>query len=295
MDELGLMVKQIVAYPDEAGSGFLRVTNLGGVDRRQLYAQQVVVHGRRDLPGILGGLPKHMVTAERARKPYSFEELVVDVGLPAGELRALVSVGDFISFDQPLRKLLNGRVAGKALDNRASVTAVTRCLQELQQRDHSWDVYAVATVQEETRLLGAYVSGYAEQPDVAIAIDVTHGKGPQAHDVSAEMNGGPVIDVGPNVHPGLRQALRDAAERLEMKTQVDFHTRGSGTDAYGLQVARAGIPTAVLSIPLRYMHTMVESVVVKDVRRTGRLLAEFITGLDDDFVASLTRQMLGDD
>ena len=295
MDELGLMVKQIVAHPDESGSGFLRVTSLGGVDRRQLFAQQVVVHGQRELPGVIGGLPGSMVSAARAKKPYNFEELVVDVGLPADQVRELVSVGDFISFRQPLHKLLNGRVAGKALDNRASVAAVTRCLHALQTRDHSWDVYAVATVQEETRLLGAYISGYVEEPDAAIAIDVTHGKGPGTRDVSVEMDGGPVLDIGPNVHPGMRSGLREAADRLEMKTQVDIHTRGSGTDAYGLQVARAGVPTAVVSIPLRYMHTMVESIAVKDVKRTGRLLAEFITGLDDDFLPSLARQMLGDD
>lgn len=286
MDEIGLMVSQIVEHN---GQGFLRLTNVGGVDRRQVYAQLVTVHGKKDLPGVIGCLPGHLLPEERRDKPFDYEDLLVDMGLPLVEVEANVSIGDFISFRQPLRKLLNKRVSGKALDNRASVAAVTICLEYLNGRSHHWDVLAVATVQEETRLLGAYTSGHSQRPDAAIAIDVTFGKGPATNDEgSFELGSGPTIDLGPNVHPGMFQALQDTAEALEMSVSTSTHTRGSGTDAFGLQIARDGIPTGLVSIPLRYMHTMVESVDMKDVERAGRLLGEFIVRLDGEFKQKLS-------
>lgn len=301
-DELGLVVKKIISQPkdDPEGPGFLAITGVGGVDRRQLFGQQVTVHGSggngQELPGIIGALPGHLQDSDDGDKPYGFDNLVVDVGRPVAELKQLVSVGDFISFRQPMRKLLNNRVAGKALDNRASVAAVTVCLEALQGRRHDWDVVAVATAQEETRLLGAFTSAFAQNPDAAIAIDVTFGKGPGATDAGTfELDGGPAVGLGPNVHPGLYRQIQDAAAALEMKVHPDPHSRYSGTDAFGLQVAREGIPTGLLSIPLRYMHTMVESVAVADVERTGRLLAEFIVRLDNDFLSKIAKEMMEDE
>jgi tetrahedral aminopeptidase len=291
MDEIALMVYQIVGHN---GSGFLRVTNVGGVDIRHLYGQLVVVHGRnKNFTGVLGSLPGAMLPEEKRDKPFGYEELVVDVGLPLTEVEAEISVGNFISFRQPLRKLLNGRIAGKALDNRASVAAVTLCLEYLSQRSHSWDVIAVATVQEETRLLGAFTSAHSQQPDAAIAIDVTFGKGPGANDTGTfELDAGPVLDLGPNVHTGMYKALKTTAESLEMAIGTGTHSRASGTDAFGVQVARSGIPTGLISIPLRYMHTMVESVSLKDVERSGRLMGEFIAQLDDKFLDNLAAEMM---
>jgi len=293
MDEIALMVSQIEAYN---GYGFLRLTNVGGVDIRHLYGQLVLVHGRRDLPGVLGSLPAAMLPADKRDKAFGFEELVADVGLPLDEVKAQVSVGDFISFRQPLRKLLGKRVAGKALDNRASVAAVTVCLEYLHGRRHDWDVLAVATAQEETRLLGAFTSAYAQQPEAAVAIDVTFGKGPGASDERTfELGGGPVLELGPNVHPGMYQALKEAAEVLEMKFETGTHSRASGTDAFGLQIAREGIPTGLVSIPLRYMHTMVESLDTADVERCGRLLGEFIARLNDNFLEKLAADLMEGD
>jgi tetrahedral aminopeptidase len=290
MDEIGLMVKNLV---QQGESGFLEVTSIGGVDRRHLYGQTVVVHGKRPLPGILGALPNKMLPEKRRTSTHSYEELVVDVGLPFKEVRELVTIGDFVSFRQPLQKLHGRRVAGKALDNRASVAAVTVCLDYLHGRSHHWDLLAVATVQEEVGLRGAFTSAYDQRPDAAIAIDVTFGKGPGATDHNAfDLGGGPVIDLGPNVHPGMYQALKDAAKALEMTIHTGTHSRGSGTDAYALQIAREGIPTGIVSIPLRYMHTMVESLDMNDIERAGRLLGEFTARLDDKFLDELARGLM---
>lgn len=290
MDEIALMVSEIVTAH---GNGFLRVTNLGGIDIRQIYGLRVVVHGRHNVRGVVGCLPARLLAPEKANLAFDYEDLVVDVGLSAESTRNLIRVGDFITFDQPLYTLQNGRVAGKALDNRASVAAVTVALDYLQRRSHSWDVIAVATVQEETRLLGAYTSAFDRRPDAAVAVDVTFAKGPGTNDAgSFEMGKGPTIDIGVNVHPGVFQALRDSAEALEMTTHISPHTRSSGTDAAGLQIARRGVPTGIVSIPLRYMHTVVESAVIKDIERAGRLLGEFAARLEPDFIDKITAAML---
>jgi endoglucanase len=237
-----------------------------------------------------------MLAPDRGDKPYDLEELVADAGLSVGELRELVSVGDFVTFRQPLRRLLNGRVSGKALDNRASVAALTVALDYLKTRQHTWDVLTVATVQEETRLLGAFTSAYAEKPDLAVAVDVTFGKGPGAKEGNTfELDDGPTVGFGPNVHPGVHTALKEAAGAVEMTVHVEPHSRASGTDAFGLQIARAGIPTGLVSIPLRYMHTMVETVSLKDVQRAGRLLGEFAACLDGSFLDKLVGEMMEKD
>jgi endoglucanase len=290
LDEIGLMVAQI---EEKYGFGYLRLTPLGGVDRRQVMGQMVEVHGSRPLVGILGGLPASRQASDRRSKPYNYEELVADVGLPYEQVQELVSIGDFVTFRQPLRKLYGKRVAGKSLDNRASVAAVTICLELLHGRSHTWDVIAVATSQEETRLLGAYTSAHAYHPDAALAIDVTFAKAPNVSGNGLfELGDGPVLDMGPNIHPGMYQALQDAANAIEMKVHTSTHTRSSGTDAYGIQVARAGIPTGLISVPLRNMHTMVEIVDRADVERSGRLMAEFITRLDDKFLDKLAKGMM---
>lgn len=289
-DELGLMVAGIV---DQKGKGFVRLTQLGGVDWRQLFGQMVIIHGRKPLRAVLGGLPNHMVAEKERNQAYNDETLFADPGLPAAELRELVSTGDFISFHQPLRKLANSRASGKALDNRASVAAVTLCLEHLQGRNHDWDVIAAATSQEETRYLGGYTSAYHRRPDVAVAIDVTHARGPGSNDSElAELGSGPVLGIGANVHPGIFQALQDAAKALEMTVSTEPHATGSGTDAYAMQVAREGIPTGLVSIPLRYMHTMVETVDTSDIERVGRLLAEMIVRLDGQFLSQLTEALM---
>jgi putative aminopeptidase FrvX len=298
LDEIGLMVKQIIeSSTPSSENGFLQVTKVGGIDIRMLHGQLVTVHGsgvgHRDLVGVIGALPIHMLPTAKREKALGFDDLVVDTGLPATELKRLVSVGDFVTFRQPLRKLLNERVTGKALDNRASVAAISVCLEHLKGRNHKWDVLAVATAQEETSFLGAYTSAYVQRPDVAIAVDVTFGKGPGATgNETFELGGGPTLGLGPNVHPVIYESLKDAAKALEMDVHIMPHERGSGTDAFALQTSREGIPTGLVAIPLRYMHTTVESLALADVERAGRLLAEFAGRLDDHFLENMTDRML---
>jgi len=281
MDAIGLMVTRIV-------DGFLHVTDIGGVDSRVLPGQPVTVHGREELPGIVVQPPSWLLPPDNQNGPVTMENLLVDTGLPERKVSELVRIGDLVSFGSEPIELGKKMLAGHSIDNRASVAALTNCLDALQSRDHLWDVWAVATVQEEVGLIGAATSAFHLNPKLAVAVDVTHGAGPGSPaDKTFELGKGPVLGWGSNIHPGVYKEFKKAADRLEMDTQFEVMPGASGTDAFSLQVANEGIPTMVLSIPLRYMHSPLEVVQLKDIQRVGRLLAEFIAGLEMDFMDKL--------
>ncbi len=283
MDAIGLMVTGI------SEGGLLRFTEVGGVDPRILPGMPVIVYGRRELPGIIVQPPDSLLPPSLKGKPVSMEYLLVDTGLEAEEVRAQVRVGDLISFATQPTDLAGDVLSGHSLDNRASVAAITACLEELQRARHAWDVYAVATVQEEETLIGGYTSPYEIRPQIAVAVDVTHAKGPGASDWrTAPLGKGFTLDWGPNTHPALFEAFKDLADQLELPYTVSVYPSGSGTDAMGMQIVAEGMPTMVVSIPLRYMHTPVEVVSYKDISRAGHLLAQFIAGLTPEFLDKLS-------
>lgn len=282
MDEIALMVTKVEG-------AFLRFGNMAGMDRRVLPGQPVTVFGRRALPAYIGNVPPHIMPPEKRGAYPEIADLFIDPGLPAEELAELVQVGDPVTFDAEPLELQGSRLAAKSIDNRASVAAITVCLDQLQGRNHVWDVLAVATTREEVGSHGARATAFQYRPDAAIALDVTFAAQPGAGDEAAfELGGGPTLAIGPNYHPKLVKALRKAAERLEMTVQMEADWAVGGTDAVALQVSREGVPTALIGLPLRNMHTPVEVIDVRDVERAGRLLAEFIVGLEADFLDTLT-------
>jgi len=198
-------------------------------------------------------------------------------------------VGDLVSFAQAPLTLAGDAIAGHTLDNRVSVVALTACLELLQKRLLAWDVWAVASAQEEETLGGAFTSGFQLRPSLAIAVDVTFAASPGSPSHNTYPLGkGITLGWGPNIHAGVFRAFEELAKKLEIPYAVEVIPRHSGTDGYALQVVAEGIPTMVIGIPLRYMHTPVETVSMKDVRRAGRLLAEFITTLDETFLEKLS-------
>ena len=282
MDAIGLMVTSLA-------DGFLRVTKVGGLDARVLPGQLVTVHGRQDLPGVIVQPPAHLLLEGARKGPVPLKYLLVDTGLRPQRVKNLVRTGDLISFAQEPIKLQADTLAGHSLDNRASVAALTLCLDELQKRNHAWDVWAVATAQEEETLGGARTSAFQLRPQLAVAVDVTLGKSTGTPDHKTfPLDKGPTLGLGPNIHPGVHSTFKEVADNLEIPYAVEVMPRHSGTDAYALQVAAEGIPTMVVSIPLRYMHTPVEVVALKDIRRTAHLLSEFIAHLDSDYMEKLT-------
>jgi endoglucanase len=284
MDAIGMRVSKIV-------DGFLHITNVGGIDVRVLPGAEVTVHASRsheELPGVIV-LPPARFLPESVGDKILIEHLLVDTGLLPREVAKKVCVGDLVSFANRPLELAGDVLSGHTMDNRASIAALTICLEELQNKPHAWDVWAVATVQEETTFLGAYTSSFALRPQMAIVVDGAFARGPGANGwQTSPMGKGVGLCIGPNMHPFLHKKLKELAERLEIPWFLDVTASGSGTDAFAIQVTAEGIPTALVEFPIRYMHTPVESVSLKDIKRTGRLLAEFVVSLEESFFETIT-------
>jgi putative aminopeptidase FrvX len=282
MDAVGLMVNAII-------DGFLHITPIGGLDVRILPGQLVTVHGRQDLPGLIVAPPARLLPSNMQNGVVPLDYLLVDVGLLPEDVYKLVRVGDPVSFAQPPFEAGGGSLVGHSLDDRAAVAALTYCLQLLQERPHVWDVWAVATAQEEVTTAGSFTSAFDLHPDLCLTIDVTFGREPKSpHHVSFPLGEGPTLVWGPTVHPYLFRTIKNLAEKLEIPLAEEPAPRYSATDSDAMQVVAEGIPNVILGVPLRYMHTPVEMVVVKDLVRTARLAAEFIAFLDASYLEKLT-------
>lgn len=283
MDAIGMRVSRIV-------DGFLHITNIGGIDVRVLPGAQVTVHASgsaEELPGVIA-LPPARFLPDSVGDRILMEHLLVDTGLLPRAVEKKVRVGDLVSFANEPLELAGDVISGHTVDNRASIAALTICLEELKNKPHIWDVWAVATVQEETTYLGAYSSAFELRPQAAVVVDGSFAKGPGASGWQTSVMGkGVGLCIGPNMHPFLHRKLRELAERLEIPWYLDVTTSDSGTDAFAIQITAEGIPTALVEFPIRYMHTPVESVSLKDIQRTGRLLAEFVAALEADFVETV--------
>ena len=281
MDAIGLMVSRIV-------DGFLYITNIGGIDSRVLPGTPVMVHATgsgEDLYGVIVMPPGNLLPDGEGGGVVGLKYLFVDTGLTPAEVAKRVKVGDRVSFATEPTEMSGGCVSGHTLDNRASVAALTICLEELQSKAHLWDVWAVASVQEETSLGGAQTSAFQIRPTIAVAVDMTFAKGAGANGYQTfPLGKGVTLGISPSIHPFLYKRFKEIAERVEIPVADDLMPEYSSTDADSMQLVAEGIPTMVVSIPQRYMHTAVEVVALKDIQRAGRLLAEFIASLEADFI-----------
>jgi endoglucanase len=273
IDEIGLMVTSVT---DE---GYITFTDVGGVDERILPSLEVKIHGKLDVYGVIGVKPKEMTDTS---KSYKSEDMAIDTGLDAETVKSLVSVGDSISLPQSVGMLGKKQMSAKTMDDRASVAALISVMKRLRGAELECDVYAVAAVQEEVGCRGGKTTSFAINPDMAVAVDVTHGITPDNDKNAFEVGSGTVLSKGPNLHPLLTQRLERTAKSKSIKYSVDVDGGCTGTDAWEIQVSGGGIPTALLSIPLKYMHTSVETLAISDVKATAKLLAEFIKGLESD-------------
>ena len=285
MDAIGLMVTRIV-------EGFIYITNIGGVDPRILPGTPVTVHASKrgeELYGVVAMPPANLLPEGKGTGAMTLKFLMVDTGLTAGEVLKRVSIGDLVSFNTEPVEMSGGFVNGHSLDNRASVAALTICLEELRSKSHLWDLWAVCSAQEEETLGGAETSANQLRPTIAVAMDVTFGRGTGVQGWEGhELGKGPALGIGPSIHPYLFKRFKEVAERTEIPFAMEPMSSHSSTDADALQLSAEGIPSMVLSIPLRYMHTPVEVVALKDIQRAGRLLAEFIASLEADFMEKIS-------
>ncbi|MDH3227625.1 MAG: M42 family metallopeptidase [Thermoleophilia bacterium] len=271
LDEIGLMVSAV----DD--SGFLRFVPLGGWDARTLVSQRVVVHGREDLPGVVGMPPVHLTTAADRNEAPKLEDLVIDLGLPRDEAKELTRPGDVVTRTRELITL-GHLVTGKSLDDRVGLYVMLQALRATSHGEAS--LYATATAQEEVGLRGARVAAGRIDPDVAIAIDTCPaGDGPgNAKGGTTKLGDGAairVMDASAIGAPALVDHLEQLAKDRDIPYQFHVASKG-GTDTQALQLSGTGAVAGCVSIPSRYVHSSVEVCHPADIEASVRLIAAAI-------------------
>jgi putative aminopeptidase FrvX len=283
IDEIGLIVTHI---DDE---GYLWFREVGGWDAQILVGQRVVLSTRQgETPGVIGKKPIHLLREEERKKVVEVRDLHIDIGAKDGkEARELVRIGDVAVIDGDPVELPNGRVASRALDNRLGSFVALEAARLLARAGgcSDWEVVAVAAAQEETTFGGSRTSAFSLQPDAAIVVDVTHATDAPGIEVKQagkhELGSGPVLSRGSTLNPGLFELLHETAEREGIPFTVEAIGRNTGTDADAVHLSRGGVPTGLVSIPLRYMHSPVELVQLDDVHACARLIAAAALRLDE--------------
>ncbi len=273
MDEIGMMVTDI----DK--NGFLYFTSVGGIDPRILLANEVLVHGKKEIFGIIGAKPPHVITNDEKGNTIPFDKLYIDTGYSKQEIEDIVSIGDVVTFSSEFRELKNDVISTKSQDDRTSVAILIDIMQRLSNTELPFDLYFVAAVQEEVGLRGARTGAYSINPDFAIIIDVCHASTPDASKDVYDFGSGAIVSKGPNIHPVLVAKLIESLKENNIKYEIDVDGGNTGTDAWSVQITRCGIPVVLFSIPLRYMHTPIETVSLEDVNVTASSIATFLSNV----------------
>lgn len=281
IDEIGL----VVTHVDE--KGFLWFSPIGGWDPQILVGQRVEIRGRGGLvPGVVGRKPIHLLEADQRKKVVELKGLHIDVGAAdREEASELVRVGDPVVIAAEPQPLAGDRLASRSMDNRLGAYVALESLRRCNERGGPGEgsFAAVAAVQEEIGLFGARTAAFEVRPDLAIAVDVTHATDAPGVDEkeigSHPLGSGPAIGRGSTLSPKVYELLVETAEAEGIEHSVSASGRGTSTDADVLQISRSGIPTGLVSIPLRYMHSPVELVDLRDVEATVELLTAFASRL----------------
>jgi endoglucanase len=281
VDEIGL----IVTHVDDRG--FLWVTGVGGWDPQVLVGQRVTVITRDGpIPGVVGRKAIHLLRDDDRKKAVEIKDLHVDVGARDGdEARAMVRVGDVAVIAGDPVELPNDRAIARALDNRIGCFVALEAARLVAEAGGApGDVLALAVTQEETTFAGSRTSAFAHDPGVAIVVDLTFATDQPGVELGPitkhPMGSGPVIARGTSLHPLVFERLYEAAEAEEIPFTLESLGKGTGTDADAIHFSRAGIPTGLVSVPCRYMHSPVEMVSVEDVDAAARLIAAFARRLE---------------
>jgi putative aminopeptidase FrvX len=283
IDEIGLAITHV----DE--KGFLWFTPIGGWDPQILVGQRVTIDTQEGaVPGVIGRKPVHLLKEEQKKQPVELDGLHIDIGAPDGDAALkMVRIGDPVVIDAEPLELAGERIASRCLDNRLGCYVALEVARRCQERGgHAASVAGVAAVQEEIGINGARTSAYLLDPEIAVVVDGTHATDPPGVEEKAsgshKMGTGPVIGRGATLAPKVFELLAGTAEREGIDHTVEASGRWTATDADAYQVSRSGIPTGLVSIPVRYMHSPVEMVDLGDVEAAVELLVAFVTSLDPD-------------
>jgi putative aminopeptidase FrvX len=280
IDEIGM----IVTYIDKEGLIYFK--GVGGWDSQQLVGQRVRILGYKgDVLGVIGKKPIHLMNAEDQKKVSKIEDLWFDIGAKDdAEAKQYVRIGDVAVIEQPYLELLNGRITSKAIDNRIGAYIVLESARCASEGKAKAEIIAVATTQEEIGNVGAGTAAHELNPSVAIAVDVTHAT--DVPNVNKKENGdvpfgsGANIAIGSTIHRGVFNMLIETAEAEKISYTIEANPSRTYTDADQIAKARSGIPTAVVSIPNRYMHSPNETIDLSDLEQVIALIAAFVKRLD---------------
>ncbi len=267
LDQIGLMITGIEE------NGIFRFAGIGGVNPLTLYGKRVRILTSEGLYGVIGMTPPHLMKEEDREKIEPVEKLHIDAGFRSREeAKRHVDVGDVVVVDQRSQVLAKGHYSGSGLDNKAGVLTLISAVHALEHMQLYHDAYFLFAVQEEVGLRGAKVGGFTLFPHAAVVCDVTFAD-PMSEGTEVKTGKGPVVGKGPNYFPQLVRTICDVAEREDIPIQEEIEARPGGTDAFVLQVAKRGVYSAGLFIPLRYMHSQVEIINLKDVYRASKLMS----------------------
>lgn len=273
IDEIGFVVTSI----DK--DGFLRVAKVGGPDIRVLLGHEVTVFGREQVYGVFCCRPPHLASRDDFKKVPDIDELAIDIGRDRDSAAKLVSPGDYITLRVKPAELLDGTITGKALDNRAGVAVILRCL-ELCAGKADCGLTAAFSLSEELGERGAVTAAYAAAPTHSIVVDVSFGMTDDApRQKCGDMGKGPMIGVSPILSRDVTDLLFELAGEKEIPYQTEVMGDETGTNADVVSISRGGVATGLVSVPLRYMHTGAESIKVEDVENTAQLMAAAVLSI----------------
>lgn len=272
------------AHLDEVGfvvlgqkDGFLRFRSIGGVDPRVLPNQSVRILTDPPILGLISSLPPHLQDAASQKDAPTYESLWIDTGLGAEEANRRIPIGTPLVFESSFVELQNDNWASKAMDDRAGFVVLLRAAELLQKESLDVDLFIMGSTREEVGGSGATVGTFSLAPDACVAVDVTHGRTPDAPREDAfPLGKGPAIGIGPNMNRPMTQLMTEQAEQYSIPWQREVMGGSSGTNAWHMQICREGVATAVLSIPLKYMHTPYEVMRATDLENTAQLIAAFV-------------------
>ncbi len=271
MDEVGF----VVTYIED--SGFVRIGNCGGIDRKILPSAIMTIHTKQgDLNGVVSTIPPHLQSGDQSKLP-KVEEISIDVGLSGEEAKKRISLGDMVTIHSNALSLSDRFVSGKALDDRACCAAILRACELLQGEPLRKGVSVVFSTMEEVGSQGAKTAAYELAPTHAVALDVSYGLSADAKRQDCGLIGkGPMIGISPVLDNGMFDTLKALGDEQKIPYQIEVMGGRTGTDADIIATTRDGVRTALISIPLRYMHSPVETVLVDDVEQSARLLAAYV-------------------
>lgn len=273
LDEIGLIVIG-------AEEGFLRFRTIGGVDPRMLPDREVTILTDPPLFGVVACLPPHVQQKEDADKSTPIEELFIDTGLTQEEVDARIPAGTPCVFRDGCFPLGQRQMCGKSMDDRACFITLLRAAELLREKKLDVDLYILGSTREEIGHGGAATAAWTHAPDCCVAVDVTHGKTPDSPKERASvLGGGPAVGLGPNITRWMAERILAKAKDANLSVQFEVIAGPSGTNAWDMQIAREGIATAILSLPLKYMHSPVETLDLSDMEGVAALLAAFVENI----------------